>query len=351
MEVQRCPIFNSELSKNPVLTRRVQFFLFLSIAEGTKKTYRSKLRQFAEFCVKEDYNPPLPLKEDTLCFYAAYRLKTVKYKTFKGDLSALRSWHIDMGLHWVVSKMRILERVARGGRRFRGDSSLTDEKQRITVKKLEKMLLFLDPTDPVYATLRAAFCTATLGLLRCGEFALSGASEFAKWKLPKESDVKMFPNWNKPSRMEIVIRASKADPFRRTVTVAIGATVANVDAVREVRDMLMTRWQNNPALQSDDYLFKVGDKPLTRKVIISALDTLTKRCGFQGKFSGHSFRKGGATSLALAGCPDSFIRVMGRWSSDAYLRYIKLSAQARARISSAMFTKDKDAFGALELFE
>ena len=39
-------------------------------------------------------------------------------------------------------------------------------------------------------------------------------------------------------------------------------------------------------------------------------------------FLGHSFRKGGATSLHEAGQPDSLIKQMGRWASFAFATYI-----------------------------
>jgi hypothetical protein len=39
-------------------------------------------------------------------------------------------------------------------------------------------------------------------------------------------------------------------------------------------------------------------------------------------FLGHSFRKGGATSLHEAGHPDSLIKLMGRWASFAFATYI-----------------------------
>ncbi len=43
------------------------------------------------------------------------------------------------------------------------------------------------------------------------------------------------------------------------------------------------------------------------------------------KFSlnAHSLRTGSITDLALRGVSADKIRIMGRWSSDAYLKYIK----------------------------
>jgi hypothetical protein len=39
--------------------------------------------------------------------------------------------------------------------------------------------------------------------------------------------------------------------------------------------------------------------------------------------AGHSLRSGGATALALAGMPLEHIRLIGRWSSEAFLIYLR----------------------------
>ena len=39
----------------------------------------------------------------------------------------------------------------------------------------------------------------------------------------------------------------------------------------------------------------------------------------------HSFRIGGASAALAAGASDALVRIMGRWSSDSYTRYIRVS--------------------------
>ena len=44
---------------------------------------------------------------------------------------------------------------------------------------------------------------------------------------------------------------------------------------------------------------------------------------FSSDISGHSLRAGGASALAAAGVSDDHIRLLGRWSLDAYQLYLR----------------------------
>jgi hypothetical protein len=59
-------------------------------------------------------------------------------------------------------------------------------------------------------------------------------------------------------------------------------------------------------------------------------------CGLNSKnFSTHSLRIGGATLLAAAGHPNHYIQRMGRWKSDAYMKYIHfaISSMNKSQLS------------------
>ena len=88
---------------------------------------------------------------------------------------------------------------------------------------------------------------------------------------------------------------------------------------------MFLRFRNNNRTDSSLFCLANG-QPLTRSAFVSNLKHLLVRLGFSPtSYSGHSFRIGAATSAAAAGIPDHLIKVLGRWSSLSYLRYIRIN--------------------------
>ena len=53
-------------------------------------------------------------------------------------------------------------------------------------------------------------------------------------------------------------------------------------------------------------------------------------------YSGHSFRIGAATAAVQAGLEDSVVKMLGRWESSAYQRYIRTPRETLAALSSRL---------------
>jgi site-specific recombinase XerD len=67
-------------------------------------------------------------------------------------------------------------------------------------------------------------------------------------------------------------------------------------------------------------------KGISRKFFLSQLNLCLSNTTGLGRITSHSFRIGGATYMSQCGYSDDDIRRMGRWRSDAMLRYIRLPA-------------------------
>ena len=62
-----------------------------------------------------------------------------------------------------------------------------------------------------------------------------------------------------------------------------------------------------------------------RQRLVEALCLALARSGIDdSKYSGHSFRIGAATTAASKGVENCIIKTLGRWTSLAYLEYVKI---------------------------
>ena len=63
--------------------------------------------------------------------------------------------------------------------------------------------------------------------------------------------------------------------------------------------------------------------PLSLARLSSILQLTLQAVGLPGKFSGHSFRFGAATTTTQRGILDPLITTTSRWSSESYLFYVR----------------------------
>ena len=73
---------------------------------------------------------------------------------------------------------------------------------------------------------------------------------------------------------------------------------------------------------------------LTHVTFVESFRRLLKRVGVDPVgYSGHSFRRGGASCAFQAGVPGELVQLHGDWRSDAYLRYLTVTQRMRSFIS------------------
>ena len=109
----------------------------------------------------------------------------------------------------------------------------------------------------------------------------------------------------------------------------LGTTNSDLCPVAALLDHLALRGQIPRAL----FCLEDG-RPLKRRVF-------TASSGLIGtQFNGHSFRIGAATTASAVGLPDSTIKSLGHWSSDAFQGYIRPSPEDLAGVASLLASKE-----------
>ena len=143
----------------------------------------------------------------------------------------------------------------------------------------------------------------------------------------------MSPKW-----LEIRIKASKTDPFRKGVSIYIGISGNDICSVAAILDYTVRR-RSRPGP-----FFLISDgRFLTRTRLVTQLKEAFAAAGVeQTKYCGHSFRIGAATSAASCGIQDSLIKTHGRWESAAYTLYIRTSREALCEVSQKLVTQVQD---------
>lgn len=303
------------------------------MAKNTRKAYESALGRYVKFLSEHHLILPgrrfrEPSETDLLYFavYCDQRLDLAP-GTINATLSGLAHFcKVQVGRSplqdptgEVYPRLQSLLRALKKSR-----SQPKRERLPVTTDLLRQVqdLLRRDggPDDLTY---QAAFAAGTYGLLRVSEFTCPKSKEFDPTRHANFGDMQVVDGAGGSQRVELTIRASKTDVFRRQHLVAIHPTGKDDCPVR----LLAQHLEQNRTRAADSPLFVMEDGTyLTRTKVTAKLRECLERLGLRGNaYASHSFRIGGCVSLAAAGAPTHIISTLGRWKSTCYLDYLQLT--------------------------
>jgi hypothetical protein len=160
-----------------------------------------------------------------------------------------------------------------------------------------KTLLIAEQTNEL--NIIAAAATAFGGFLRSGEFTYKG-KELRNTKTfhntrPLRSDVTFSEN---NDHVSIRLKRSKTDKDHRGVEIIIAASNSSTCAVRDLQRLF--RLDPQPP---DAPLFRFTNQTFSYSNFVSTIQTRLRLCGLPhwNAFSGHSFRRGAASTAKLNG--------------------------------------------------
>ncbi len=177
--------------------------------------------------------------------------------------------------------------------------------------------------------MEAACTVAFFAFLRCSEFTVKGSFDPASNLCV--SDVCVDANC---SRADILLKASKTDPFKEGVKLYLYSNEC-VCPVRALAKYLKVR--RGLQVDSASLFLDEAMRPLSRNYFQQKLKHLLPICGVSSaEYNTHSFRIGAATMASKAQVEDHMIQTLGRWASHAYSRYIHVTQDSIQTAQIAM---------------
>ena len=316
---------------------KAQEFYANGLAASTLSTYSAGQTQFTNFC-KELKVTALPATEATLILFATYLATiNISHTTIKVYLAGVRHMHVSAGLFSFFDKQLTprLQLTLKGIQKNQAVTQPPRIRLPITLQLMGniKALLAKQPSSYSNIMIWAACCLAFFGFLRVSEFTVPADDQYDESCHLSLSSISVDSRVN-PQLLKIIIKQSKTNPFRKGVSIFLGATGENLCPVRGILPYLAIRGSHLGPL----FIFEDG-RSLTRHQFSSALNGLLNQLQMDTQsYNTHSFRIGAATTARQANIPDPIIKMLGRWKSDAYQSYIKTPPQELSKLSKYLIS-------------
>ena len=317
------------------LQHQAQQFLTLGLAPTTRATYSAGWRKFTIFCA-ETHTTSMSASEQTLLLFAtSMAASRISHGTIKVYLSAVHYMHVMSGLHEYFRQQLSprLQLALTGIKRSQAATSPPRTRLPITLQLMHnlKRLLSQQPSSYDNIMLWATCCLAFCGFLRVSEFTVPTQGDYDELTHLSLKDISVDSRSN-PRLIKVHIKQSKTDLFRQGVDIFLGATDSPICPVAGILPYLAVRGsQPGPLFITND------GKNLTRLLFSKRIDALLESLQVDTtQYNTHSFRIGAATTAAQAHIPEAHIKMLGRWCSDAYQRYIKTPPQELAQLTKRL---------------
>ena len=315
--LSNCPRLGCDQPLSSLLSAAAKY-MRKGLSQNTLKAYDSAWWFFSAFCARFAC-PPLPVNIPLVCAFMVHSFESRKLQplSIKALLAGIQ-FHLRCQDATVCSLFQnpSIRLLLNGLKKEQLPGN--DKRLPLTITLVQSMVSKLRSglfTPLINKMLEAVLLMAFYGFMRCGEFttrslAFNPMHDLCFSDLQLESD-----------HYTIFLKHSKTDRMHKGTPVII----AKNNSVFCPFDSMLRFLRSRPAPAPSDPLFVVDGKPMTRTWFSARLRELCSSCGLNPDvYTAHSLRIGAATTAALL-VPTSSLKSLGRWSSAAYVRYIRFS--------------------------
>ena len=280
----------------------------------------SGIRQYMYFTLHYKLKP-LPASQDTLVCFLEFMARTSGYQHLKHLLSSVKFLHQALDLPCPSESFQL-------------DMTLQGLKRRLarvpfrvlplTPTILRSMFRHLDMNKLEDRSLWCSYLCSFYGLLRKSS-AVPESSKYSIQKILVRRNIKLDLANN---MVYIYLGQGKTNNFcKRDLIIPVPG---NNDPALDIVRHLNALFSAVEAGQDDPAFTFAPNRFISYSSFTSRLKTLLKKAGYDPTlYSGHSFRRGGATFLHACGGTALMVQASGDWSSQCFTRYLYLSESDR----------------------
>ena len=289
------------------LGRQAQDLVQAALDPRTRKCYERTWRQFNDFCKTFKIKSSLPVGQSVLLLYISYLFdKNYASSTICSAISALVYFHFEKGLPDPRTK-QVYQALAGVKNKRPSVSSwqpLSLENVNILIRNAQGAF----SSSFTVHLFKAMACLAFYALLRVGEFTYSQHSI-------RRADISIHKSY-----VEIRFQS-----FKHSGGIGVTQSVSAIHQKDVCPVHLLAKYLSVSGHKNGLLFVKEDGMAPSRKEFLDWLKTVMVFCGLDdSRFNTHSFRAGMATHMALNGFSAEQIKLAGRWSSDAYRKYIRV---------------------------
>ena len=300
------------------------------IRSSTKRTYSSVQNKYLSFCNSMGL-PPVPASETLILRFIAFISATVSHQSVPVYLAAVKSLHVMAGFEDPPINSPRVQLMVRSMAQFAPPPS---QAKPISFHMLASMGSFLsstwdDNTQWVGMTLAFFAC------LRAGEFTVPSPNNYDPRSLVRVQDLKFVTTAQGIPALVLVIKRTKTAP--QGVQLVIGCSFSPICAYCSMVAYCGLKNIVSTASNPQPLLSWVDGSPLDKPRFVARMKQLLAAAGYDPKgYSGHSWHSGSASQGISNGWAPLCVKTHGRWRSDAFHRYIRLSDDQLAQFASGL---------------
>ncbi|QRV96826.1 Reverse transcriptase domain protein [Ceratobasidium sp. AG-Ba] len=319
---QLMPVF---FNLNPGLPKhdatRVAQVLDLGLARNTKSHYESSVRAYLEFCASRqiDQCSRFPASESTILAFAASMASQKSASSISGMLSGLKMWHILHNVPWP--SIDCMNTFLKGLAAVAPPSWTHNPGPPVTTAMLVTLHQNLALDMPRDVAIFAAACTILWG--QCCSSKVLGTSRTVHLPRVFPSHCSLLNLFSAAGSCELMLPCTKTQQHTGD-RVTILQQYSPADPIWALQNHLYINQAVPAAFHLFGYMRRVYGKwttrCLTKEEFLDQCNEIWISHGYP-RITGHSFQIGGTTKLLLRGVNPEIVKQMGRWSSDAHMRY------------------------------